>query len=66
MIVAFKFKVFVSGASNLINVSPTTATVPSSTSTSSTLPLTGEGISTTALSFCTSRSTSSSFTSSLV
>src|SRR5699024_891054 len=40
-----------SGASILTIVSPTTATVPSSTSTSSTVPDTGDGISTTDLSF---------------
>ena len=49
-----------SGASILTIVSPTTATVPSSTSTSSTVPDTGDGISTTDLSFCTSAKTSSS------
>ncbi len=38
------------------------ATVPSSTKISSTVPSTGEGISTTALSFCTSQRTSSSAT----
>ncbi len=45
-------------------VCPTVATVPSSTFNSNTFPLTGEGISTTALSFCTSAKTSSSLISS--
>lgn len=41
-------------------MSPTRATVPSWTLTSNTLPLTGEGISSTDLSFCTSNKISSS------
>src|SRR5699024_1336368 len=51
-------------ASNVTIVSPTTATVPSSTCIFSTVPSTGEGISTTDLSFCTSHSVSSSAISS--
>src|SRR5690606_12498319 len=48
----------------VINTSPTLATSPSPTWIAFTVPSTGEGISTTAISFCTSQSTSSSFTSS--
>src|SRR5699024_8598186 len=47
-------------ASKVTRGSPTTATVPSSTCIFSTVPSTGEGISTTDLSFCTSHRTSSS------
>src|SRR5690625_4308064 len=52
------------GASNVINVSPTMATSPSATCSFFTVPSTGDGISTTALSFWTSHRESSSFTSS--
>src|SRR5699024_21308 len=51
-------------ASKVTRGSPTTATVPSSTCIFSTVPSTGEGISTTDLSFCTSHSVSSSAISS--
>src|SRR5699024_6183271 len=51
-------------ASKVTIVSPTTATVPSSTCIFSTVPSTGEGISTTDLSFWTSHNVSSSAISS--
>ncbi len=48
------------GASISTNTSPTFATVPSGTRTFLTVPVTGEGISSTDLSFCTSNKVSSS------
>ena len=48
------------GASISTNTSPTLATVPSSTMIFLTVPVTGDGISSTDLSFCTSNNVSSS------